>query len=41
MIEDKDWREEDSQTFIDYGRYFIPDREKLIQLFGDLIPLTD
>ncbi len=40
-MDEKDWREEDSQTFIEYGRYFILDREKQIQLFGDVIPLTD
>lgn len=34
----QDWREADSQTFIDYGRYFVPDREKQIQLISDLIP---
>lgn len=33
------WNELDSQTFINYGRYFIPQREEQIQLIGDLIPL--
>ena len=32
------WDESDSQTFIDYGRYFIPQREAQIQTIGDLIP---
>jgi tRNA (cmo5U34)-methyltransferase len=35
---EQDWREEDSQTFLDYGRYFVPEREKQIQLISDLIP---
>ena len=32
------WQEEDSQLFIDYGRYFVPERETQIQIIGDLIP---
>ena len=35
------WNESDSQTFIDYGRYFIPQREAQIQTIGDLIPEKD
>ncbi len=35
------WDESDSQTFIDYGRYFIPQREAQIQTIGDLIPVQD
>lgn len=40
-MEDKDWQEKDSQTFIDYGRYFVPEREKQIQLISDLIPVGE
>ena len=32
------WREEDSQYFIDYGRYFVPDRPAQLQTICDLIP---
>ncbi len=32
------WGEEDSQHFIDYGRYFIPEREAQIEIICDLIP---
>ncbi|MCA9963264.1 MAG: class I SAM-dependent methyltransferase [Anaerolineales bacterium] len=32
------WREADSQAFIDYGRYFVPERELQIKLFCDLVP---
>lgn len=33
------WSEENSQTFIDFGRYVVPEREAQIEIFGDLIPL--
>jgi tRNA (cmo5U34)-methyltransferase len=32
------WSEHNSQAFIDYGRYFVPDREAQIQIMCDLIP---
>ncbi len=32
------WTETDSQTFVDYGRYFVPDRELQIQTICALIP---
>jgi len=32
------WSEEASQTFIDFGRYFVPEREQQIAAFVDLIP---
>jgi len=32
------WQEEDSRLFIDYGRYFVPERETQIQIICDLIP---
>jgi len=35
------WDEEDSQFFIDYGRYFIPERETQIEIICDLIPASD
>jgi len=33
-----DWGAQASQTFIDYGRYFVPEREQQIETFCDLIP---
>lgn len=35
------WDEEDSQFFIDYGRYFVPERETQIEIICDLIPTID
>ncbi|HUY77350.1 MAG TPA: methyltransferase domain-containing protein, partial [Ktedonobacterales bacterium] len=35
------WDEEDSQFFIDYGRYFVPERETQIEIICDLIPAID
>ena len=32
------WSEDNSQTFIDRGRYFVPERETQIQIVCDLIP---
>ena len=32
------WQESDSQDFIDYGRYFVPQREVQLQTIADLIP---
>src|SRR5215207_7872160 len=32
------WSEDASQTFIDLGRYFVPEREEQIAAFVDLIP---
>jgi len=32
------WSEAASQTFIDFGRYFVPEREQQIEVFCDLIP---
>ena len=32
------WSETESQTFIDLGRYFVPEREQQIEAFCDLIP---
>jgi tRNA (cmo5U34)-methyltransferase len=32
------WQERDSQDFIDYGRYFVPQREYQLQTIADLIP---
>lgn len=34
----KGWNERDSQVFVDYGRYFVPDRERQVQMMVDLIP---
>lgn len=33
-----DWGSDNTQTFIDFGRYFVPEREYQIKLFCDLIP---
>ena len=41
MIQENDaprWEEKDSRTFIDYGRYFIPERETQIDIICSLIP---
>src|SRR5690242_15375662 len=35
------WSEHASQLFIDYGRYFVPDRERQIQTIVDLVPRRD
>lgn len=32
------WGERDSRIFIDYGRYFVPERERQLQTMVDLIP---
>jgi tRNA (cmo5U34)-methyltransferase len=32
------WKEADSQEFIDYGRYYVPERELQIQILTALIP---
>lgn len=32
------WQESDSQEFLDYGRYFVPQREYQLQTIADLIP---
>jgi tRNA (cmo5U34)-methyltransferase len=36
-----DWGAQASRTFIDYGRYFVPEREQQIETFCDLIPPHD
>ena len=33
-----DWGAQNSQTFIDYGRYFVPERERQIETICALIP---
>jgi len=35
------WSEAASQTFIDFGRYFVPEREQQVEAFVDLIPAHD
>jgi tRNA (cmo5U34)-methyltransferase len=32
------WSEKDSEKFIDYGRYFVPEREEQLRIVCDLIP---
>lgn len=34
------WNEDDSQEFMDYGRYFVPDREAQLAIISRLIPET-
>lgn len=34
------WSESNSQVFIDYGRYFVPERETQIQILTSLIPMV-
>ena len=36
-----EWDEQSSKLFIDYGRYFVPERELQIQTICDLIPPLD
>jgi tRNA (cmo5U34)-methyltransferase len=38
MTQNTSWQESDSQDFIDYGRYFVPQREYQLQTIADLIP---
>ena len=35
------WNEQASQMFIDYGRYFVPERERQLQIIVDLVPRFD
>ena len=32
------WDEDNSRTFLDYGRYFVPERERQLQIICDLVP---
>jgi tRNA (cmo5U34)-methyltransferase len=32
------WSEQDSEKFIDLGRYFVPDREEQLRIICDLVP---
>ncbi|HCI78380.1 MAG TPA: hypothetical protein DHW02_01670 [Ktedonobacter sp.] len=34
------WNESNSQVFIDYGRYFVPERETQIKIITSLIPVV-
>jgi tRNA (cmo5U34)-methyltransferase len=38
MDQSSGWGDEASQTFIDYGRYFVPEREHQFQIICQLIP---
>jgi tRNA (cmo5U34)-methyltransferase len=33
------WSEQNSQQFIDYADYFVPDRQEQLELIGELIPV--
>ena len=35
------WNEANSQQFMDYGRYFVPEREQQIEMLCKLVPPTD
>jgi tRNA (cmo5U34)-methyltransferase len=32
------WDEDTARTFLDYGRYFVPERERQLQIICDLVP---
>lgn len=34
----RSWDEENSRTFLDYGRYFVPERDRQLAIICDLIP---
>ncbi|MDX8502770.1 methyltransferase domain-containing protein [Mesorhizobium sp. VK4C] len=34
----KHWDENNSRSFLDYGRYFVPERERQMDIIADLIP---
>lgn len=36
-----DWSEADSDIFIDYGRYFVPERGRLIRTMVELVPVPE
>jgi tRNA (cmo5U34)-methyltransferase len=38
MDREPGWNEDDSQRFIDLGRFFVPDREEQIAAFLDVVP---
>jgi SAM-dependent methyltransferase len=40
-LQDNKWNEQLTQDFIDYGRYFVPDRDEQIQVIVDLLPVVD
>jgi tRNA (cmo5U34)-methyltransferase len=40
MDQSSRWGEETSKIFIDYGRYFVPERELQFQIISQLIPLV-
>ncbi len=37
----RDWGEDTSRVFIDYGHYFVPDREQLMGTLCALVPLSE
>ncbi|MFZ0545525.1 MAG: class I SAM-dependent methyltransferase [Candidatus Promineifilaceae bacterium] len=39
MNSNEGWGESASQTFIEYGRYFVPERERQIGIIRDVIPV--
>lgn len=39
MTDAPTWSESNTQTFLDYGRYFVPDREEQIDIICALLPI--
>ena len=39
--EEAGWSEENSREFIDYGRYFVPERESQMAIISRLIPAVN
>jgi tRNA (cmo5U34)-methyltransferase len=40
-IVQNNWDEQASRTFVDYGRYFVPERERQLQIIVALVPHLD
>ena len=38
---DNAWDQQASQLFIDYGRYFVPERERQLEFIVELLPCKD
>lgn len=40
MQREQHWSDNNSSSFLDYGRYFVPERERQIDMIVDLIPIA-
>ncbi|RWL83573.1 MAG: class I SAM-dependent methyltransferase [Mesorhizobium sp.] len=40
MQAEQHWSDSNSRSFLDYGRYFVPERERQIDVIADLIPVA-